>query len=137
MSGPICPDCIMFDIEPYTDDSGNRRNRCTFCGWQGDALPRKSLSQEQLRSYGVEQRRMREQRDEGKLFFVRIFVESEDVLEEELDLCESLMEHLDLETLNGPYHDPPYFFNKVQKRPSKRILKRIMALPGVVDITVL
>ena len=80
---------------------------------------------------------MREQRDEGKLFFVRIFVESEDVLEKELDLCESLMELLDLDTLDGPYHDPPYYFNMVRKRPSKRTSKLIMALPGVVDVTVL
>ena len=79
---------------------------------------------------------MREQRDEGKLFFVRVLVASEDVLEEELDLCDSLMEHLDVETLDGPYHDPPYYFNKVQKRPSKGTLKLIMALPGVVDVTV-
>ena len=80
---------------------------------------------------------MREQRDEGKLFFVRVFVEKEDLLEEDLDLCESLMEYLDVDTLDGPYHDPPYYFNAVNERPSKRTLKQIMGLPGVVDVTVL
>ena len=78
---------------------------------------------------------MREQREEGKLFFVRVFVESVDIIGDDLDLCESLMEHLDVDTLDGPYHDPPYYFNTVKKKPSKRTLKLIRALPGVVDIT--
>ncbi len=74
MSGPICPDCNMFDIESFTDDKGRRKYRCTFCNWEGDPLPRKGLSIFQLKSYGREQKKMKMQRKENKLINFKQFM---------------------------------------------------------------
>ncbi len=136
MSGPICPDCEMFDIEEFKDDKGKKKNRCTFCKWEGDPLPRKQLNSEQIRSYAKEQRSMKKLREEGKLFFIRTYVDDPEAIEDDLDLLEDLMDLLDIDTLDGPFHEPPYYFNMVQGKPSDITIREIKALTGIVDITV-
>jgi hypothetical protein len=136
MSGPVCPDCSMFDIGSFTDDKGNKKNRCNFCKWEGDPLPRKQLYSEQMRSYAEEQRSMKKQRENGELFFVRIFVDDPEAIEDDLDLIEDLMDLLEIDTLDGPFHDPPYYFNIVRERPSDSTIQKIKTLKGIVDITV-
>jgi hypothetical protein len=136
MSGPICPDCGMFDIDPFVDVGGTKKNRCTFCGWEGEPLPRKILYTKQMRSYRDEHRMMKKQRDEGMLFFIRIYVDDPEKAEDDPDLYDDLLDLLDIDTLDGPYHDPPYFFIKTEKKISERTIKKIMRSPRIVNISI-
>ncbi len=136
MSGYICPDCKMFDIDLFTDESGEKKHRCKFCNWQGDPLPRIGLPLPQERAYRREQNTMKRQRKDNKLFFLRIYVKDPDTIIDDDDIWISLMEKLEIDTLDDPAYDPPYFFIKAKKRPSDRVIIYIKEIPGVLNITI-
>ena len=136
MSGPICPDCTMFDIEPFVDENGTSKNKCTFCGWEGEPLPRKILSSQQQRSYRDEHRFMQKQREKGNLFFIRIYVDDPEKAEDDPDLYDDLMELLDIDTLDEPYRDPPYFLIRSDHEISDGTIKKIMKSPRIVNFSI-
>lgn len=136
MSGSICPDCGMFDIDSYKDENEKEMNRCTFCGWKGDPLPRKMLSSQQLRSYRDEHRIMKERRDKGRLFFMRIYIDDLEKAEDDPDLYDDIMELLGIDTLDEPDRDPPYFFIKTKKETPVRILNKIKSSPRIKNISI-
>jgi len=129
MSGPICPDCGMFE-------SNEKGTKCSFCNWKGDPLPRRSLALPELRAHGREQRRMRKLRSDNKLFFLRIYVKDPDTIIDDDNVWMKLMEKLEINTLDDPAHEPPYFFIKVKKKPTDEILDYIRDIPGVLKITI-
>ncbi len=136
MSGLICPDCRMFDIESFSNDKGKKMNKCTFCGWQGDPLPRIALSSHQLHSYRDEQREMQKQKQEGTLCFIRLYVEDPEKFEDDLDGIEDLMDLLEIDTLDGPYHDPPYYFIMVNEEPSESTIQQMRDITGILDLRI-
>ena len=127
MSGPICPDCGMFDIKIE-----DKKNSCRFCGWEGRPLPRKILSSEMLRDYGHRQRELRKKREECKLFFIRIYINNEDNVE----LDKQIMELLDLDTLDGPKEEGSYYFIELDHKPTEEQIKKIKSFKEVIDIKV-
>jgi len=135
MSGPICPDCKMFDITSFTE-KGKKKYRCTFCNWEGDPLPRIGLSVHQLRTYRKEQKKDIEQRKKGKLFFIRVYVEKAGDIMDVESVWMWLMETLKLEHLDDPGHEPPYFFFKVKEKPTEKIINHIKGFKGVISVRV-
>ncbi len=133
MSDLICPDCKMFAIDSFTDKNGQKKHMCPFCNWQGEPLPRKTLSLPQLRSYRDEQRKMKIQKGKNKLFFLRTYVKSPDTIIANDDVWMDLMKKLEINHLDNP---EPYFFIKLKKQPSDEILNYIKAIPGVLSITI-
>ena len=52
------------------------------------------------------------------------------------DLWIDLMQKLEINHLDDPAHEPPYFFIKAKKKPSDEIIKYIKKIPSVIDITI-
>ena len=126
MSGPICPDCSSFEIEDW--DGGNR---CRVCGWQGGLLPRKRLHIDSFREYERMHARMRKARAEGRLFFLRIYLDSADA-----DVSFEAIDILGVDTIVGPRGDPPYLFVKLDHDLSQEERDGLRRLKGVRDVKV-
>ena len=133
MSGPICPDCGFFDIDEKNSLFG-KKNICTFCGWEGELLPRKILSSDQYVGYGEEHRNKRDLREVGKLHFMRIHVKDDDDVQD--DITFNLMDILELESLCSPDSEPPYFFIEISEKPSAVLLKKIKVMKGVKKVKI-
>ncbi|MFC1774902.1 hypothetical protein ACFLZN_01140 [Nanoarchaeota archaeon] len=138
MSGPICPDCGSFDIK----DLDKGRQKCGFCGWEGPGRGRKILSPEGFEHYHKIHEENQKLRDEGKLFFLRIFLSpkaKDDVTDVILESLESNPDS-SLRGVGGSKREydesKPYFLVKYHKKPSEELIEKLMNIEGVVDVKV-
>ncbi len=129
MSGPICPDCGSFNVLPLKKDN----DKCNFCGWEGEKLPRKILSTDMYDEYVQEQRQKKKAREDGELFFLRVFVKAEryqDPVEDELFMM------LDADCAQCSWQKPWYIYMELNSKPTKAEKDKIKKLKGVTDIKV-
>jgi hypothetical protein len=126
MSGPICPDCSSFEIE----SKSKREDKCKFCGWIGEKLPRKIVSSEGLREMGNSQRDDRKLRENNQLFFLRIYCNSENAFDFVSEYIDEIFNLADSYT----YTDK-YLFYRLSTKPSKEIISKIRKIKGVKKVS--
>jgi len=125
MSGPICPDCGSFDIHRIDAST----DRCGFCGWQGPSRPRRILTPETQHRLAEENRRNKELKEAGALFFLRIhlketpnnYEKTRSTIYEILDQSEGI-KHSTAQS---------YFFTKLETKPSPESLEKLQSLKEV------
>ena len=128
MSGPICPDCNFYDFEEVSTLTG-KKIRCTFCGWEGGPLPRKILSSGMLNDFAKDHNIRRKLKEEGKLFFLRVYVTDDEDRQD--DMLFEIMEMCNLTSMSGARGNPPYFFIEFHEQKPEEMVRKVKSIKGV------
>ena len=122
MSGPICPDCGSFDIHRIDDIT----DRCGFCGWQGPSRPRRTLTPENQHRLAEENRKNKELKEAGNLFFLRIHLKEETI--DYVNTRSKIYKILDRSEGIKYSTKQLYFFTKLAAKPSPESLEQLQSL---------
>jgi hypothetical protein len=110
---------------------------CSLCGWEGDPRPRKKFYPEDLAKRKIKTRKWRALKSEGKLHFIRVFIEggSAELKTISENIHRFLKEHsLEWDTLR--HFESTSVFAIHGEKPDKDILKKMSEIAGITQIVV-
>lgn len=76
MSGFVCPDCDCQHFRTWHEEGGGKEfGQCLICGWEGEMTPFRTFLTDEDHARCHEMARLKA---DGRLFFLRIFLEDKD-----------------------------------------------------------
>ena len=137
---PPCPECgslslrLVWPTEGASPDGMRGDYACDFCAWAGYHFPPATLPEATVKKLHAESQRMAEEREAGRLYFLRVNYScfgdrcGHDGLEDKLwDL-------FDDEALIDRRSGNHYLYLELRKPPSPGQIGQIHSLPGVTRI---
>lgn len=87
-----------------------------------------------LNEFGEDHSVKRKLKEEGKLFFLRVYVTGDEDRQD--DMLFEIMDMCNLKSMSGTRGDPPYFFVELREQNPDEMVRKVKSIKGVKKIKI-